>query len=98
MTVTMQNVDAPFLEVLKSLLKLNKNIVMNQIDDKMAECLAIKVKIESAIINMKDGNESIVLRYRYINFSSWKKISERLNYTERQIFTFHGHALQSIEL
>lgn len=32
MTVTMQNVDVPFLEVLKSLVKLRSEVVIQQVD------------------------------------------------------------------
>ena len=33
MTVTLQNVDVPFLEVLKSLVKLRKNVVIQEVND-----------------------------------------------------------------
>lgn len=39
MTVTMQNVDMPFLEVLKSLVKLHRSVVMRQEDDVKTEKL-----------------------------------------------------------
>lgn len=37
MTVTMQNVDVPFLEVLKSLVKLHTNVVIKQVTDEENE-------------------------------------------------------------
>ncbi|MBR6296883.1 MAG: hypothetical protein IKR40_10465 [Treponema sp.] len=33
MTVTMQNVDTPFLEVLKSLVKLNTGVVLKEVEE-----------------------------------------------------------------
>ncbi len=33
MTVTMQNVDVPFLEVLKSLVKLNTGVVLKEVEE-----------------------------------------------------------------
>ncbi len=42
MTVTIQNVDTPFFEVLKSLVQMHGNVVMQQVDDDKTLALSPK--------------------------------------------------------
>lgn len=73
-------------------------MIMQSIDNANAECMAIKIAIESAILKMKDGLESELLHKRYILFKSWDVISIDLGYERTQVYRIHGKALQDFEL
>lgn len=78
------------------MVKLEK--IMLSIDNATAECMVIKIAIESAILKMKDGLESELLYKRYILFKSWELISVELGYERSQVYRIHGKALQHFEL
>ena len=72
--------------------------IMKDIDEQIAEFIAIKVRIQSAILDVSDGTERRVLVERYLHFNRWEKISHIMDYSEREIHRLHGRALQHIEL
>lgn len=72
--------------------------ILKSIDTAKAECLAIKISIESSILKMKNGLESALLHKRYILFKSWDTISKELGYERTQVYRIHGKALQHIDI
>ncbi len=78
------------------MVKLEKT--MQSIDNVTANCMVIKIAIESAILKMKDGLESELLHKRYILFKSWDVISIDLGYERTQVHRIHGKALQHFDL
>ena len=67
--------------------------VMISIDDTNAHCIARKVLIETAIINMQNGIESTVLHKRYVLFKTWEVIAIETRYCVKQVQRIHGKAL-----
>ena len=63
---------------------------------KVSRILKEKRAIEKEIDNVKDGNEAMLLRYRYIDGYGWEEISELMNYSQRNIHYMHKKALTSI--
>ena len=54
--------------------------------------------ISERIKALKSKNENDVLFYRYIKGLDWWEIAEKMDYSERQIYRFHGKALFHFEL
>lgn len=61
-----------------------------------------RIKTYQAIVRqikrMKSENEKDVLFYRYIRGLDWWEIAEKMKFSERQIFRFHGKALAHFEI
>lgn len=63
---------------------------------KVSKILKEKRAIEKEIDKVKDGNEALVLRYRYIDGYGWEEISELLDYSPRNIHYMHKRALSAM--
>ena len=50
------------------------------------------------IKRLRIRNENDVLFYRYIKGLDWWEIAEKMNYSERQIYRYHGRGLVHFEL
>lgn len=55
-------------------------------------------EIEDAIDTVHDPEQRTMLRYRYIEGFQWMTIAERMHVSIRQIFEWHGRALEEIEI
>lgn len=74
--------------------------------EKMEEKISRKIdeinknfyEIEEAIAELEDGNESEIIRMRYISGMDWEKIGEKIEYSTRQVHNLHGKALKNIKL
>ena len=53
-------------------------------------------RIMAAIESVPDEMQKTVLTLRYIEGLDWLKVSERINYGERQTFALHGRALAAV--
>lgn len=53
-------------------------------------------RIMAAIESVPDEMQKTVLTLRYIEGLDWVKVSERINYEERQTFVIHGRALEEV--
>lgn len=54
--------------------------------------------IAGRIKRIKSENEKDVLFYRYIKGMDWWEIAEKMKFSERQIYRFHGKALTHLKL
>ena len=66
-----------------------------QINDEIDLFVDLKKEIHDAVDNVKNVNEQLVLRYRYIEFLTWEQISERMNYSIMQVHRIHSNALRN---
>ena len=55
-------------------------------------------EIARRIKRIKSENEKDVLFYRYIKGMDWWEIAEKMKFSERQIYRFHGKALAHLKL
>lgn len=55
------------------------------------------LSIEEAISGLKDGDESEIIRMRYIEGEKWEEISRKTKYSPRQVHNIHGEALKNIQ-
>lgn len=58
--------------------------------------LYMKNKISQAIEEVPDPMRRLILEKRYINFDSFEKIADDINYTERHVYNLHKKALGEI--
>lgn len=54
--------------------------------------------ISERIKHLRSENEKDVMFYRYIKGLEWWEIAERMKFSERQVFRFHGRALAHINI
>lgn len=69
-----------------------------RIDDKIKNINDGFLNIEEAISGLGDGDESEIIRMRYIEGKKWEEISKKTEYTTRQVHNIHGKALKNIEI
>ena len=55
-------------------------------------------EIVRQIKRLRSENEKDVLFYRYIRGMDWWEIAEKMKFSERQIYRFHGKALVNFRL
>jgi len=67
-----------------------------QINDEIDNLIDLKKEIHDAIDAVQNPDQQLVLRCRYIEFLTWEKTAECLNYSIKQIHRIHSAALQAI--
>lgn len=58
----------------------------------------LKAQIRTAIEQVENADERMILRYRYIHNWTWERIGDALHVDERTVCRWHGRALQHITL
>lgn len=72
--------------------------LQEKINDEIVKSLKIKVGIEESILNIKDEDESAVLRMRYIELMDWIRISHEMKYSKRHTLRIHDNALKNLKM
>lgn len=57
----------------------------------------LKRDISHTIEQVSDENEKMLLEQRYLNFKSWERLAEDMNFSLRWVHIMHGRALKSVE-
>lgn len=73
-------------------------VVFTKIIRARAECLKMKLEIESNIADMEDGVEADILRKRYLEFKTWEQICVEIGYSWRQTHYIHSRALSNFNI
>ena len=68
-----------------------------RIDNKIKNLNDGFLSIEEAIFGLKDGDESEIMRMKYIEGKKWNEISKERKYSLRQVHNIHGEALKNIQ-
>ena len=84
--------EATFVRYLNRVWELEQRI--NTDIDKLVD---LKEYIRIAIDQVKNPDEQLVLRYRYIHNWKWERIASEMHYSVRWIYKLHGKALTSFE-
>lgn len=69
-----------------------------ELTDERYTRIIIYKDIKKRIDKLKSTNEKDVLFYRYIKGMGWWEIAEKMKFSERQIYRFHGKALKNLEI
>ena len=67
-----------------------------QISAEIDNFIDLKKEIHDAIDAVKSPDQRLVLRCRYIEFLTWEKTAEIMNYSIKQIHRIHSAALQNV--
>lgn len=67
-----------------------------ELDKKQEELNREDARTARIIDNLSDRKQRIVLRDRYINRLSWRKIAKAENYSEARLYEIHREALENI--
>lgn len=67
-----------------------------QINDEIDSFVDLKKEIHDIIEAVKSPDQRLVLRCRYIEFLTWEKTAEIMNYSIKQIHRIHSAALQNV--
>ena len=60
--------------------------------------LSLKLEIRNVINDVKDNEEKLLLKCRYLNFMTWENICYQMNVSMRTAHRIHGNALQNVKV
>lgn len=90
---TSNSSDASYTDIIAKIDVLEK-LIKAEID----ELLALKIEIRDVISNVKNNDERLILKYRYISFFTWEDIADELNLSLRTVHRIHSDALRSVKV
>lgn len=67
-----------------------------QIQQEINSMVALMQEIHNTIERVRNNDERLVLRCKYILFLSWEETAQRMNYSDTQVRRLHGSALLSV--
>ena len=85
--------DAGFTNIILQITELEKKIHAD-----FEKLFSIKLQIRTAINEVQDQAEKVLLRDKYINFHTWDEISDALEVSIRTIHRIHAAALKNIKI
>ena len=87
------NVEPTFARAIDKIIDLE-----NHINEEIAHLVDLKKEIRSVINEVIDGDEKLLLKYRYINFLTWEDICEKMNVSIRTAHRIHTSALEHVKV
>lgn len=84
---------AGFTNIVEKIVELENSI---RID--IEKLLSLKLEIRTVINSVKDNDEKLLLKHRYLNFLTWEGISEEMNISLRTVHRIHSNALANIKI
>ena len=88
-----RNVEPTFARAVDKIIDLE-----NHINEEIAHLVDLKKEIRSVINEVIDGDEKLLLKYRYINFLAWEDICEKMNVSIRTAHRIHASALANVSV
>ena len=85
--------EAAFVSGVERILALEQKI-----DREIDQLVDLREQMREVIDTVKNRDERMVLRYRYINGMSWEQIELKMHAAERTVFRWHASALQHVKL
>ena len=88
-----RNTDSAFSRAVDKIIDLE-----NHINEEIVHLVDLKKEIRSVINELIDGDEKLLLKYRYINFLGWEDICEKMNVSIRTAHRIHATALANVKI
>ena len=85
--------DANYTEIIAKI-DILERLIKAEID----ELLALKIEIRNVICSIKNDEERLILKYRYISFYTWENIADELNLSLRTVHRIHSDALRNVKV
>lgn len=84
--------DASYTKIIERIVELER-VIKNDIES----FLKLKLEIRNTIDSVCDNDEKLLLRQRYLNFSSWEDICQMMHVSSRTVHRIHAKALDSVD-
>ena len=68
-----------------------------EIEEQTEQILKLQKDVRDVINQVKDNDERLFLRYRYINFYQWKQIRYEMKCSDTQLQRIKNRAIESVE-
>ena len=75
---------------------VNRMSKILDMEKQITELHDFQVKLSEEINKMKNVNERLILRYRYVLNLTWAQIADKLGYTLRQVHRIHETAIKNV--
>lgn len=85
--------EARFTKIVAKIIDLE-----NAIQADIELLLSLKLEIRTVINAVKDNEERLLLKHRYLNFLSWDDICEQMNVSMRTAHRIHTSALSHVKV
>jgi DNA-directed RNA polymerase specialized sigma subunit len=88
-----RNIEPTFARAVDKIVDLE-----NHINEEINRLVDLKKEIRSVINEVIDGDERLLLKYRYINFCAWEDICAKMNISMRTAHRIHSAALANVKV
>lgn len=88
-----RNLDAPFAKYLGDIVEMEEKIQCE-----LCRLVVLKKQILSALENVADREERLLLTYRYLNNESWEQIAVDLSVSMSTVHRIHASALRNFSI
>ena len=85
--------EAPFVKCVLRIIELEQKI-----NEEIDRLVALKEQMRGVIDTVKDKDEQMVLRYRYIHNMTWEQIGDELRADRTTVYRWHNTALRHVVL
>lgn len=85
--------EASYVRIIEKIIEL-ETVIRNDIE----KLLSLKLEITNVINNVRDNEQRLLLKCRYLNFMTWDCICEEMNISSRTAHRIHGVALQNVKI
>ncbi len=85
-----RDIEAPFIKTIEKIWEREQRI-----NEKIDKLVDLKTEIDAAIDQMKNAEERLLLKYRYLKNESWEDIAMDLNVSYRTVHRIHASALRN---
>jgi len=85
--------DAKYVDIVNKCVELEKLI-----EGELDRFFTLKMEIRAVINAVKNTDERLLLKLRYINFYSWEEISREMNMSLRNLHYIHSSALDNLHV
>ena len=85
--------DAKYVDIVAKCDELER-LIENELD----RFFSLKMEIRAVINAVKNTDERLLLKLRYINFYSWEEISREMNMSLRNLHYIHSSALNNLHV
>lgn len=85
--------EAPFVRCVEKIDEIERDV-----NTKIDALINLRGKINKAIDMMDNYEEQLLLRYRYLDGLTWRKISKIMLVSIRTVYRIHGTALQNFRV
>ena len=85
--------DAKYVDIVNKCVELER-LIENELD----RFFSLKMEIRAVINAVKNTDERLLLKLKYINFYSWEEISREMNMSLRNLHYIHSSALNNLHV